>query len=92
MNTTKILLGFVAGAAIGGILGILFAPDKGTETRRKLAEKSSDLSDTLRDKFGDFVDGVKDNFTSAKNRAEDLADKGTSAFNKMKSDKGNAMA
>ena len=92
MNSSKILLGFVAGAAIGGILGVLFAPDKGEETRRKLAEKTADLSDSLRDKFGDFVDGVKDNFTSVKNKAEDLADKGTSAYNKMKSDKGNAMA
>jgi gas vesicle protein len=77
-NTSKILLGFIAGAAIGGALAILFAPDKGSETRRKLAEKGSDLSDslndtlsefseTVKDKFNDAVDGVKGSFNKTKN-------------------------
>lgn len=34
-NNNKILLAAGIGAAIGGILGILFAPDKGAETRKK---------------------------------------------------------
>jgi gas vesicle protein len=77
-NTSKILLGFIAGAAIGGALGILLAPDKGSETRRKIVEKGSDLSDSLTDslsglgetvkeKFNDAVDGVKGKFNKAKN-------------------------
>ncbi len=79
MNTTsKILLALVAGVAIGGVLGVLLAPDKGSETRRKLAEKGADLSDTLsdtisgfgdavKDKFNDAVDGVKGSFNKTKN-------------------------
>ena len=77
-NTSKILLGFIAGAAIGGALGILLAPDKGSETRRKIVEKGSDLSDsisdslsgfgeTVKDKFNDVVDGVKGSFNKTKN-------------------------
>jgi gas vesicle protein len=69
MNSSKLLLGFLAGAAIGGALGILLAPDKGTETRRKLMEKGNDLSDTVKDKFGDMVDGVKETFSRAKGEA-----------------------
>jgi gas vesicle protein len=77
-NTSKILLGFIAGAAIGGVLGILLAPDKGSETRRKIVEKGGDLSDSLTDslsglgetvkeKFNNAVDGVKGKFNKAKN-------------------------
>jgi gas vesicle protein len=73
-NSTKILLGFIAGAAIGGALGILLAPDKGSETRRKIAEKSSEIGDSIADfgdsvkeKIGDVVDGVKGSFNRTKN-------------------------
>ena len=75
MNTSsKILLGFVAGAAIGGALGILLAPDKGSETRRRIVEKGSELGDsindfgeTVKEKFNDVVDGVKGSFNRTKN-------------------------
>ena len=73
-STSKILLGFIAGAAIGGALGILLAPDKGSETRRRIAEKGSeigdsiaDFGDSVKDKFNDVVDGVKGSFNRTKN-------------------------
>lgn len=73
-NSSKIMLGFIAGAAIGGALGILMAPDKGSETRRKIVEKGSDLGDsivgfgeTVKEKFNDVVDGVKGSLNKTKN-------------------------
>jgi gas vesicle protein len=73
-NSSKILLGFIAGAAIGGALGILLAPDKGSETRRRMAEKGSDIGDsiagfgeTVKEKLNDVVEGVKGSFNKAKN-------------------------
>jgi gas vesicle protein len=73
-NNSKILLGIIAGAAIGGALGILLAPDKGSETRRKIVEKGNDLgdslssfSDTVKDKINDVVDGVKGSFNKTRN-------------------------
>jgi gas vesicle protein len=86
MSTSKILLGFVAGAAVGAVLGILFAPDKGAETRRKISEQGNDLADNLKGKFTDLVDGVKDKFSSLKTEAEEVADKGYSAFKKTKAE------
>jgi gas vesicle protein len=86
MSTTKTLLGFIAGAAVGAALGILFAPDKGTETRRKISEQSNDLADNLKGKFTDLVDGVKDKFSSLKGEAEDVAEKGYSAYNRTKTE------
>ena len=73
-NNSKILLGIIAGAVIGGALGILLAPDKGSETRRKIVEKGNDLgdslssfSDTVKDKINDVVDGVKGSFNKTRN-------------------------
>lgn len=38
MKSTSLLAGFLVGAAIGAIAGILFAPDKGEDTRHKINE------------------------------------------------------
>jgi gas vesicle protein len=66
MDNSKLLVGFLAGAAVGGLLGILLAPDKGTETRKKLMDKGSELTGTVKDKFNEVVDGVKETLASKK--------------------------
>ena len=86
MSTSKTLFGFIAGAAVGAALGILFAPDKGTETRRKISEQTNDLADNIKGKFTDLVDGVKDKFSSMKGETEDVVDKGYTAYNRTKSE------
>jgi len=70
MSNSKLLLGILVGAAVGGALGILLAPDKGSETRRKIMEKGADLGDSIKGKFNDVVDGVKENFGRAKGEAK----------------------
>jgi len=46
---TKIILALLAGVAAGAALGILFAPEKGAETRDKLSESLNSLSDTIKE-------------------------------------------
>ena len=50
-NTSKILIALGAGVAIGGVLGILFAPDKGSVTRHKIAEESKKFADNFNNKI-----------------------------------------
>jgi gas vesicle protein len=50
-NTSKMLIALGAGLAIGGILGVLFAPEKGVETRKKLAEEGKKMADKVKHKF-----------------------------------------
>ena len=44
MSTGKVLLGVLAGAAAGALLGVLLAPDKGSETRKKILEKGDEYA------------------------------------------------
>lgn len=71
-NTGKLIGAVLIGAAIGGALGILFAPDKGSETRRKISDKGHDLTDAMKDKFKSFVDEVKREVGTAKDKAMEL--------------------
>ena len=49
-NTSKVLIALGAGLAVGGILGVLFAPDKGSATRHKIAEAPKKFADKIKSK------------------------------------------
>jgi len=50
-NTSKILVALGAGMAIGGLLGVLFAPDKGKNTRHKISENGKKFQEKLNRKI-----------------------------------------
>lgn len=51
MTNGKAVLAVLAGVAAGAAMGMLFAPDKGSDTRQKISKKSEDLADALNDKI-----------------------------------------
>ena len=66
MKTGKVIVGVVAGAAIGAALGVLYAPDLGSKTRKKILAKKDKYVTGLEDKFNGFVDTVANRFESLK--------------------------
>lgn len=60
----KILVGFTAGL----LVGLLFAPAKGSETRESISNRGRDL----KNKFNDLVDAVTDKFDSMRDDVEDF--------------------
>ncbi len=70
MSTTgKVLTGVLVGAAVGATLGILFAPDKGVNTRRKISQKSREYSDEFTHKFNEFIESITKKFDEMKEEA-----------------------
>ena len=74
----KIAYSLLAGIAVGTVVGILVAPDKGKRTQRKLLKKGKDVSDDLKDKFEDLIDSFKDNLDTT----SDYIDKARSKYEK----------
>ena len=58
-NNGKLVGALLVGAAIGGALGILFAPDKGSATRKKLVAKGGNLSDSIKNNLSELVEKGK---------------------------------
>jgi gas vesicle protein len=66
MSKVNVVIGAMAGIAVGALLGVLFAPDEGKETRRKISQKSKESADALKDKFNEFVDNISEHLHKPK--------------------------
>jgi gas vesicle protein len=80
------LITFIAGLAVGALVGVLLAPDSGERTRGKIAKKSNELLEDLegqleiaKHKVSQFSETVRD---KAEHVAEDVKTKAGQLRNK----------
>src|SRR5690606_6048695 len=59
-DNAKVVVALLAGLAAGAALGILFAPDKGTETREKLNDSLKDLGEAIKERTAEQLEHLND--------------------------------
>jgi len=64
---------FIAGAAIGATLALLFAPAPGEVTRRKIRRSAERSADALADSGRDLLDKGRGLYSKGKDLADDAA-------------------
>ena len=71
---TKWTLGIIGAIAAGVCIGLLIAPEKGSETRKKIADTASDWTDKLKNVFNngrEQYEDLKEKARGMKSRAEE---------------------
>ena len=88
-DNSKVLAALLAGMAAGAAIGILFAPEKGSETRDRLNESLRNLGDSIKDRAADEIENLSDFknkvVSEIKSKLQTVGDEYLSVANKTES-------
>jgi gas vesicle protein len=66
-------IGLLAGAVVGGVFAMLYAPKSGKETRYLIKDKTTEFVDTLKDETSEVIDDVKEAASEVSRRGKAAA-------------------
>ena len=69
MSNNKVFLGIITAAIAGAVIGLLFAPEDGNETRKKIKKRTNNLAT-------DLIDALEKSKAKAEGAVDDLKDEG----------------
>ena len=75
MNAGKIVLGAAIAVATGVALGVLFAPERGSVTRKKISKQGSRYLDDLKNSANEYVDTLEEKYDDVVETAVDITGK-----------------
>ncbi len=76
MKSGNVVLGVMAGIAAGAAIGILFAPKKGSKTRKLIARKGEDFADAIKEKINAVLIDINEQCEHFCQEAEFIVAKG----------------
>jgi len=85
-NSTNSFISLLVGLMLGGILGILFAPDKGNNTRGRLSFRLNRYKRKLENLIDDIIDEKDNTNSEAKINSEKVVNKAKSKAEKLLKD------
>ena len=83
-STSKTILAVMGAAAVGAIIGMLVAPEKGSDLRRKITDATGDWTSQLSDLLAQGKQQLNDLKKKATSEASNYASEGEERFNNIK--------
>lgn len=74
-DLSKTLAGVALGFTAGAVAGILFAPDSGENTRKKIKDTASDLADDVKERYDEEIDSLKEKIAELTAKAAETGEK-----------------
>jgi len=84
MSNKNAIIGFLAGATAGALIGVLYAPEKGEKTRKNIKKKSSRYAEDMKDSVNEFLDDVKERVEGMKKEANETASNAKEKVDELK--------
>jgi gas vesicle protein len=82
-STTKVILGIVGAAAAGAVIGMMLAPEKGSDIRQRVKDAANDWACQLADLFAEGKSELGNLKNKAARKAKDMAGQAQDRFNNV---------